>query len=66
MCTPDGYIFSKEAILQNLLDQKKANKRKFSAWKAQQDEEERKVMLWHALASSWMVGSPRAPAHGSC
>lgn len=43
LCTPDGYIFSKEAILQNLLDQKKGNKRKFAAWKAQQDEEERKV-----------------------
>lgn len=43
MCTPDGFLFSREAILENLLAQKKANKRKLAAWKAQQAERQRKV-----------------------
>jgi hypothetical protein len=45
LCTPEGHIFSKEAILKNLLDQKKSNKRKFAAWEAQQQDEQRKVMF---------------------
>ena len=43
VCTPDGYMFSREAILENLLQQKKANKRKYAAWEAQQQDEQRKV-----------------------
>jgi nitric oxide synthase-interacting protein len=43
VCTPDGYLFSREAILENLLQQKKSNKRKFAAWEAQQQDEQRKV-----------------------
>lgn len=38
MITPDGYVFSREAILENLLQQKKAIKRKLAAWEAQQQE----------------------------
>jgi len=41
VCTPHGYLFSKEAILQNLLDQRKANKRKLAAWEARQEELQR-------------------------
>lgn len=40
---PSGHIFSREAILENLLAQKKANKRKLKAWEAQQADEQRKV-----------------------
>lgn len=43
MAGPSGHIFSREAILENLLAQKKANKRKLKAWEAQQREEARKV-----------------------
>ncbi|KAK9815795.1 hypothetical protein WJX72_009551 [[Myrmecia] bisecta] len=43
VCTPDGYLFNREAILENLLAQKKANKRKLAAWEAQQQEEQRKA-----------------------
>lgn len=42
MCTPKGFLFSREAILENLLEQKKANKRKLAAWEAQQADEARK------------------------
>jgi nitric oxide synthase-interacting protein len=35
--TPDGYIFSREAILTNLLAQKKAIRRKTAAWAAAQE-----------------------------
>ena len=42
MCTPKGFLFSREAILENLLEQKKANKRKLAAWQAQQAEDTRK------------------------
>lgn len=45
VCTPDGIIYSREAILESLLEQKKTNKRKFAAWKAEQDEELQKVAL---------------------
>ena len=41
--TPDGYLFSREAILENLLQQKKAIKRKLDAWEKSQQEEEEKV-----------------------
>jgi hypothetical protein len=40
--TPEGYLYSREAILANLLEQKKAIKRKLATWeKEQQDEQER-------------------------
>ncbi len=47
MATPSGYIFSREAILENLLAQKKANKRKLAAWEAQQHNQLRKVCTQH-------------------
>lgn len=43
VATPDGFLFSREAILENLLAQKKANKRKLAAWKAQEEERRQKV-----------------------
>ena len=43
MCTPDGYVFTRDAIIENLAAQKKANKRKLAAWEEQQDEARRKV-----------------------
>lgn len=43
MATPHGILYSREAILENLLAQKKANKRKLAAWEAQQAGETRKV-----------------------
>jgi nitric oxide synthase-interacting protein len=43
--TPDGYLYSKEAILENLLQQKKAIKRKLAAYEAQQAEEQQKVWV---------------------
>lgn len=45
MVTPDGYMYSKEAIYESLLAQKKANKRKLAAWEEQQRGEDRKVWL---------------------
>lgn len=52
VCTPDGYMFSREAILENLLQQKKANKRKYAAWEAQQQDEQRKVRNQEKLIHS--------------
>jgi nitric oxide synthase-interacting protein len=43
VCTPDGYLYSREAILESLLQQKKANKRKYAVWEAQQEQAKRKV-----------------------
>lgn len=43
--TPDGYMYSKEAIYESLLAQKKANKRKLAAWEEQQRGEDRKVWI---------------------
>ena len=45
VCTPDGYLYSREAILESLLQQKKSNKRKYAAWEAQQQDELRKVFI---------------------
>ena len=50
MITPDGYLFSREAILENLLAQKKIIKRKTAAWEAQQAETQqqaRAARVWH-------------------
>ncbi len=43
MATPHGIIFSREAILENLLAQKKAIRRKLALWEAQQAGNTRKV-----------------------
>ncbi len=43
VATPHGIIFSREAILENLLAQKKAIRRKLAQWEAQQAGETRKV-----------------------
>lgn len=45
VCTPEGVLYSREAILQSLLQQKKANKRKFAAWQSEQEDELQKVHL---------------------
>ena len=41
--TPEGYVFSREAILEYFLSQKKVQKKKVAAWEAQQQEEATKV-----------------------
>jgi len=38
VCTSSGYLFSREAILENLLAQKKENKRKLALWEAQKTQ----------------------------
>lgn len=43
VCTPEGFLFSKEAIIENLIQQKKAIKRKHAAWEAQQVDDQQKV-----------------------
>lgn len=43
VCTPEGFLFSKEAIIENLVQQKKAIKRKMAAWEAQQSDDQLKV-----------------------
>lgn len=43
MVTPDGYLYSREALLENLLQQKKAIKKKMAAYEAQQQEDAQKV-----------------------
>ena len=49
VCTPEGFIFSKEAIIENLVQQKKVIKRKQAAWQAQQADDQQKVSSdgWH-------------------
>ena len=44
VATPHGIIFSREAILENLLAQKKAIRRKLALWEAQQAGTTRKVL----------------------
>lgn len=43
MVTPDGYLYSREALLENLLQQKKAIKKKLAAYEAQQQDEQQKA-----------------------
>ncbi len=43
VCTSEGFLFSKEAIIENLIQQKKAIKRKHAAWEAQQADDHQKV-----------------------
>ena len=40
---PSGFVFSREAIIENLLAQKKENRRKLAAWEASQATQERKA-----------------------
>lgn len=49
VCCPDGYIFSREAILENLLAQKKANKKKLAAWERHQEKLKQREMKQAAL-----------------
>ncbi|KAG2433947.1 hypothetical protein HYH02_012492 [Chlamydomonas schloesseri] len=48
--TPDGYLYSKEAILENLLAQKKAIKRNVEAFEASQQAEQQKELEKQAIA----------------
>ena len=77
MCTPSGHVFSREAILENLLEQKKANKRRLAAWEAQQQEQTRKVPLlagrcprpapaWQLLAPGPALWQLLAPGPAMC
>lgn len=43
VCTPHGFLFSREAILENLLHQRKTNKRKLAAWEKEQEKEEKEA-----------------------
>jgi len=36
MCTPEGFIYSKESILENLLAQKRSNQKKLKQWETEQ------------------------------
>ena len=40
VCTPHGYLYNYEALLENMLEQKKEYKRALKEWKAQQDRGE--------------------------
>ncbi|GFR51939.1 hypothetical protein Agub_g14460 [Astrephomene gubernaculifera] len=48
--TPHGYLFSKEAILENLLAQKKAIKRNLEAYEAAQQQQRQKELEQQAIA----------------
>ncbi|KAL6760119.1 hypothetical protein V8C86DRAFT_3018086 [Haematococcus lacustris] len=48
--TPDGYLFSREAILENLLAQKKGLKKRMAAWEAAQQGAAKKVADSDAVA----------------
>jgi nitric oxide synthase-interacting protein len=52
MVTPDGYLYSREALLENLLQQKKAIKKKTAAYEAQQQDELQKV---GQLSAVWLL-----------
>jgi nitric oxide synthase-interacting protein len=52
VCSPKGFLFSREAILENLLEQKKSNKRKLAAWQAQQADDARKQVRMLQCADS--------------
>lgn len=59
--TPDGFLFSKEAILENLLSQKKTIKKQMAAWEAAQVEGERKAADEAAVeATAELVAFDRA------
>lgn len=60
MCTPKGFLFSREAIVENLLEQKKANKRKLGAWEAQQAQAARKQVGQSAATGLWAAAAAAA------
>jgi len=60
VCTPKGFLFSREAILENLLEQKKANKRKLAAWETQQADDARKQVRWLVAVAVWWWCGVRA------
>lgn len=45
VCTPEGYLYSKEAIVENMAAQRKNIKRKLAVFGQQQEEIQRKVTL---------------------
>lgn len=53
--SPDGYLYSKEAIYENLLAQKKEVQRKLAVWKEQQKRQKART-LW-AEGSAILTGS---------
>ena len=59
VCCPYGFIFSREAILENLLAQKKANKKKKAAWEAQQLREKQKEIEMDVICLLYTSPSPR-------
>ena len=67
VCTPKGFLFSREAILENLLEQKKGNKRKLAAFEAQQKDDARKLvraccrMEGGGMGVPWLAGTCRQP-----
>ncbi|KAI8471896.1 MAG: hypothetical protein J3K34DRAFT_416046 [Monoraphidium minutum] len=59
--TPDGYLYSREAILENLLQQKKAIKRKLAEWEAEQKAEADKATQLAAVeAEAALIAFDRA------
>mmetsp|Transcript_29649 Transcript_29649/g.54374 ORF Transcript_29649/g.54374 Transcript_29649/m.54374 type:complete len:321 (-) Transcript_29649:734-1696(-) len=48
--SPHGYLYSREAILENLLEQKKAIKRKLAEWEAAQKNDEQQAQETAAIA----------------
>jgi nitric oxide synthase-interacting protein len=50
--TPEGFVYSKQAIVENLLAQKKAIKKKLAAWQAAQEEAQRKARDEHGAVNS--------------
>lgn len=48
MVTPDGTLYSKEAIFENLLAQKKAIKKQMAAWEAEQAEQAQQVHRYYS------------------
>ncbi|KIY93552.1 Nitric oxide synthase-interacting protein [Monoraphidium neglectum] len=59
--TPDGYLYSREAILENLLQQKKGIKRKLAEWEAAQKAEDDKATQKAAVeAEAALIAFDRA------
>jgi nitric oxide synthase-interacting protein len=62
--TPDGYIFSREAIIENLLAQKKAYKRKLAAYEAALAEERKQAAGREAMEEGAKLVAFDAENHG--
>jgi nitric oxide synthase-interacting protein len=61
MVTPDGYLYSREALLENLLQQKKAIKKRQAAYEAQQQDEAQKVCVCGWLLAVGALCRMQAP-----